>query len=297
MRLQCSVAVDETRHASCTCGILGRNMTHPPRQRQPATQITIGGQQVNVKLEVANTTGAGPIDLPGDTKMPKSAVSARTQQGMHMSQAGGSSLVFSNPKQNVHRLGFREGMKVADFGSGSGAYTLALANVVGDSGVVYAVDVQRELLTRVQNMAVQKGLENIHIVWGDIESQTGVAIKDGILDGVLLSNTLFQVENKNAVVKEAWRVLKPGGLLSVIDWTDSFGGLGPPQSDVVSQSETMLICTDNGFAFKNDFNAGDHHYGVIFLKVGTGETRDQTIQASHNKDEDFIARTVGQELL
>lgn len=265
--------------------------------RQHSATANIGGQEVNIKIDMGESKALGPIHLAGDDRVPKGVVSAQTQQDMHMSVTGSSSAVFSNPKQNAYKLGFKEGMKVADFGSGSGAYTLVLADVVGTTGTVYAVDVQRDLLTRIQNDAVQRGRENVEIVWADIESVGGVGIKDGLLDGVLLSNTLFQVEDKISVVKEAWRVLKPGGILSVIDWSDSFGGLGPRQDSVITQAEATLICTDNRFALRSDFNAGDHHYGLIFIKMTEGESDDEAVVNSVRKEDDFISRTIAQELV
>lgn len=254
----------------------------------------IGGQEVNVTINMEPTTKGAPIHLPGDTRIPEGVVSAKTQQEMEVGMNGGS---FSNPMHNVRRLGLREGMHVADFGTGSGAYTLALAEAVGTSGKVYAVDVQRDLLTRVQNEVTQKGYENVEIVWGDIENAEGARIRDTALDAVVLSNTLFQLQNKITAVKEAWRVLKPGGILAVIDWSDSFGGMGPARNAVITQAEATLLCTDNGFAFKREFPAGDHHYGLLFVKMLAGESTGDVIAQSRQKEKDYIARTIAQELI
>jgi len=270
-------------------------MKHPPRQGTGTANI--GGKEVSITVNMGSEKAMGPIHLGGGEYVPEGVVDARTQQDMHASVAGGSSLAFSNPKQNAYRLGFKEGMKVADFGSGSGAYTLVLSSVVGTTGTVYAVDVQRDLLTRIQNNAVKEGKENIEIIWGDIEASGGVGLKDELLDGVLLSNTLFQVEDKITVLKEVWRVLRPGGILAVIDWTDSFGGMGPAQNSVLTQAEATLICTDNNFALKNDFKAGDHHYGLVFIKMMDGEKDEDVIAATHKKEGDFVSRTIAQELI
>ena len=62
------------------------------------------------------------------------------------------------------------------------------------------------------------------------------------------------------------RVLRPGGKAVVIDWTESFGGLGPQPSDVVEQKEAERLFNENGFTTETSFDAGDHHYGVIFRK-------------------------------
>ena len=280
-------------------------MQHPPRQSTP--KITVNGQAasvskgpggaMNININMGGHKAMGPVHLASDGKVTKQGVTARTEQDMQMSMGAGSSANFSNPKENVRRAGFKEGMRIADFGSGSGSYTLALSELVGSSGRVYAVDVQRDLLTRIQNEASQKSLNNIEVVWSDIENVDGVSIRDGLLDGVIISNTLFQTENKHNVIKEAWRVLKPSGMLVIIDWTDSHGGLGPRQNDVVTQAEATLVCTDNGFAFKSEFSAGEHHYGLVFIKVVEGQDESEVVSQAQQADTDFIQRTIAQELI
>lgn len=267
-------------------------------ERKYSARADIGGKEVNINIDLGSSSNpVGPVHLSGDAKIPRNAQYARSQRDMDIETVRNVGSTFADPKQNVHRFGFKEGMQVGDFGSGSGAFTLALANVVGVTGTVYAVDVQRELLTRVQNNAVQAGHENVEIVWGDIEHAGGVGIRDELLDGVLLSNTLFQVDDKITTVKEAWRVLKPNGILGVIDWVDSFGGLGPAQNAVLTQAEATLICTDNGFALKSSFKAGDHHYGLVFIKMIEGQTQEEVLAHSNTREQDFISRTINQELI
>ena len=72
---------------------------------------------------------------------------------------------FCDPKQTVLQLGLREGMKVGDFGAGSGHYALMAAKIVGDKGRVYAVDVQEDVLRALKSEASAKGLHNVEIVW------------------------------------------------------------------------------------------------------------------------------------
>tara|TARA_B100000745_G_scaffold200189_1_gene132050 strand:+ start:1708 stop:2505 length:798 start_codon:yes stop_codon:yes gene_type:complete len=265
-------------------------MEHHARNNASAAHVTVGGKDIKVTIDTAQTKAVGPMALVGGAKIPKNIVSAQTRRESQGFGVDVNNPAFSEPKKNVKRLGFQEGMKVADFGSGSGEYTLALVDVVGQSGVVYSVDIQKNLLTRTQNAAVEKGYENIEIVWGDIESVDGVKLKDELLDGVLLSNTLFQVDNKIHTIKEAYRVLKPGGILAIIDWNESYGGIGPPQQSILTSAEANLICNDNGFIAKGTFDAGEHHYGLLFKKA-----------AAHSEassvEQDFISRTVAQELI
>ena len=66
---------------------------------------------------------------------------------------------FSDPNANVLQLGLREGMKVADLGAGVGHHAIAAAHIVGETGRVYAVDVQEELLRHLESSAAARGLK------------------------------------------------------------------------------------------------------------------------------------------
>ena len=173
---------------------------------------------------------------------------------------------FSDPKKNVDQLRWREGMSVADFGAGSGAYSIAAAQTVGDSGKVYAIEVQKDLLQKLKNEATNGGFHNIEALWGDIEVLHGTKIRDHAVDAVIISNVLFQAEDKRGVLNEAKRILRPGGSLLVIDWVDSFGGLGPHPDEVMTQAAAKKLCTEALFAYEKDIEAGGHHYGMIFKK-------------------------------
>lgn len=158
-------------------------------------------------------------------------------------------------------------MKVADFGAGSGAYVLAIAAQLENSGKVYAVDIQKDLLRRIHNEAAKHGYTNVEILWGDLEAPQGSKLADKSLDLVVISNLLFQLEDKRAVFEEGKRILKSGGRLAVIDWSDRFGGMGPTSNDVVTKEAALTLARESGLTFQKEFPAGKHHYGLVFRKA------------------------------
>lgn len=177
---------------------------------------------------------------------------------------------FAHPERNIAALGIEPGMQVADFGSGSGAYVLAIAERLSHSGHVYAIDVQQELLKRIKNEAARRKYKNVEIIWTDLESPRASKLADRSLDMVLVSNLLFQLEDKETPLREALRILKPLGRLVIIDWSESFGGMGPIKKHVLKQDAAKEAAARAGFAFVKDFDAGLHHYGLIFrLAAGT----------------------------
>lgn len=176
--------------------------------------------------------------------------------------------MFSDPIHNIQQFRLTPNMQVADMGSGSGFYALAAAETLrGDTGRVFAIDVQKELLERTLAEAQRKNLDNIEIVWGDIETHQGTKLRNESIDAVILANILFQLERKDDALVEAHRILKPGGRILVIDWTDSFGGLGPAEDHIVKKETARELLEKNGFTFEQDIEAGKHHYGSIFHKT------------------------------
>lgn len=174
---------------------------------------------------------------------------------------------FAHPTRNVSALRIEHGMHIADFGAGSGAYVLAIAEKLDHSGRVYAIDVQQDLLRRIKNEAHQRGYKNIEIIWSDLEKPHSSKIADRHLDLVLVSNLLFQLEDKRAPLLEAWRILRPLGRLALIDWSESFGGMGPIKKHVIKKEEAKALALECGFEFTKEFDAGAHHYGLLFRPV------------------------------
>ena len=171
---------------------------------------------------------------------------------------------FSSPHENVLQLGLREGMKVGDFGAGSGHYARAAAAVVSHGGKVYAIDVQENVLKhlKVNSHVHHQGI--INTVWGDIEKPGGTHLREASLDAIILANTFFQIENRFGCLKEIQRVLKAGGKLMVVDWAGSYGGMGPTPEKVVSEHEAESFFINGGFHKVKSFRAGPHHYGIVF---------------------------------
>ncbi len=174
---------------------------------------------------------------------------------------------FSVPSENVLQMGLHAGMKVGDFGAGSGHYARAAAAIVGTNGKVYAIDVQEDILKHLKLNTHEQHQRIIETVWGDIEKTGGTHLQDASLDAVILANTFFQIENRFGLVKELQRVLKPGGKLLVVDWTGSFGGMGPAAERIIPEHDAEAFFVQAGFIKVKAFHAGPHHYGIVFTAL------------------------------
>ncbi len=172
-----------------------------------------------------------------------------------------------NPESVITNLNIQPGSRIADFGSGSGYFTLILAKIVGQDGVVTAVDVLQNKLDTVKTAAYARGLYNVNYVRCDLEVYGGSKLDDGSQDMVMLANILFQSQKKENMVKESYRVLKSGGELVVIDWEPA-SVFGSKESGwKLSKEEAQNLIGNLGFSFAREIQVSKNHWGIIFKKI------------------------------
>jgi ubiquinone/menaquinone biosynthesis C-methylase UbiE len=174
--------------------------------------------------------------------------------------------MFSDPRHNIEQLGLSDGMVVADFGAGSGFYSLEAAKAVAPTGKVYAIDAQRDLLERLKREAHKNHRGNIEVLAGNLEKLGGSKIRESSCDVVIASNILFMIEDRKNFLLEIARILKRDGRLLLVDWSASFSQMGPHSDHVVYKDDAVKLALAAGFKLDREISAGAHHYGIIFRK-------------------------------
>ena len=168
---------------------------------------------------------------------------------------------FLNPNKVLNNLGLQEKMVAVDFGCGSGGWVIPLAKRL-EEGKVYAIDILEEPLSALQSRAKLEKLSNIETILANAERGTSLAANS--VDLVLITNLLFQIEDKEAVFSEAKRILKKGGEILVVDWLPKVP-LGPKKGRV-SIDSVKKMAEDIKLKLKKEFTAGAYHYGLVFAK-------------------------------
>jgi ubiquinone/menaquinone biosynthesis C-methylase UbiE len=135
------------------------------------------------------------------------------------------------PRINILKeVGIKAGFHVLDYGCGPGSYIVPLAELVGESGKVYALDVHPLAIHMVQNVASKKKLANVETILSGCET----GLSDNSLDLVLLYDILHHLSDPNTILKELHRVLKPDGILSLSDHH-------------MKEDEILCVVTNSGF--------------------------------------------------
>ncbi len=119
-----------------------------------------------------------------------------------------------NAREILIKVGIREKQTVLDYGCGPGTFTLAAAGIVGEGGKVYALDVRPHALERIREKASGEKIENIETILLDT-SGFATGLDDEIIDVVLLYDVFHDIRDKQGLLKELYRVLRPDGILSV----------------------------------------------------------------------------------
>jgi len=117
--------------------------------------------------------------------------------------------------RTVEGLALATGAKVLDVGCGTGASVLPAARVVGRNGFVTGVDLSARLLDRARAKAKSRGLTNIEFRVADM---TSLGYPDDHFDAVVSVFSIFFVPDMEGLVRELWRMVRPGGKLAVTTW-------------------------------------------------------------------------------
>ncbi|HNX11138.1 MAG TPA: class I SAM-dependent methyltransferase [bacterium] len=160
-----------------------------------------------------------------------------------------------------------DGKVVADLGCGQfGYFVFPLARLVGGSGKVYAIDVLPGALEAIKRQARLENLAQIETVWSDLEVAGATPVHGKKLDAAFLINVLYQAHDGLDMIREAVRMLKSGGKLIVVEWSEKAKELGPPPSQRIKKDKLLAGITSLGLELDQDFSPGSYHYGLTFKK-------------------------------
>ena len=172
---------------------------------------------------------------------------------------------FFNPAGVLARLTLDGNtVNVAEFGCGYGTFTIPAAKII--RGTIYALDIEPEMVKTTQDRAAYEGLNNVKTILRDFVDY-GSGLKDNSVDFVMLFNILH-FENPVALLREAYRILTPGGKTGVIHWNyDASTPRGPSLSIRPKPEQCRDWMKEAGFALRIPIiQMPPHHYGIVGIK-------------------------------
>ncbi|MCG8514606.1 MAG: methyltransferase domain-containing protein [Halanaerobiales bacterium] len=162
---------------------------------------------------------------------------------------GPSSYAMHDSELAISELNLKDGDFFLDLGCGPGDYTIQVAKIVGDSGLVYALDIWKEIIDNLIAEVDSYGLKNIEAMIADITCS--LPLKDDCIDLCFMATVLHSLnlneDVKNTLFKEIHRVLKPRGRLAIIEIKKEDTPFGPPKHLRFSPEELEDLLNEYGF--------------------------------------------------
>lgn len=179
--------------------------------------------------------------------------------------AGKSSFDLIDVDKFFKELNLQKGISFLDVACGRGAYCLAAADIVGETGRVYGVDLWEEGVELLKAAANERGVDNITALVSDAGKQ--IPVDDRSIDVCLMATVLHDfVEDKidQAVLPEIVRVIKPGGILSIMEFMKIDGPPGPPRHIRLSPEQVEDMLSPFGFQREHFAEVGPYNYLMLF---------------------------------
>lgn len=162
----------------------------------------------------------------------------------------------------VQALRIRPGQTVADVGAGSGTVSGPLALATGPTGVMFAVDIDKGLLSHIAQRAADQKINNIKTVLGEF---TDPKLPEPV-DLAFINDVLHHIEDRATYLKNLARYLKPGGRVAIVDFTPEASPHKNQPELVVSEAQTEAWLKDAGLVLAEKVVLFDDRFYVIYAK-------------------------------
>lgn len=164
-----------------------------------------------------------------------------------------------DPVGTLTRLGFKENMVLCDIGAGTGIFSLPATKL--SNGDVFALEISDSMIKILEDKKAAGKILNLKIMKVGSEA---LPLKDDTCDMAVIVTVLHELEDKNLMLKEVKRLLRPKGRLLIIEFHKRITPMGPPVAHRISEDFTEELCKNNGFKTTDKFNLGENFYGIVF---------------------------------
>ena len=172
---------------------------------------------------------------------------------------------YQKPAQVIEALRVKPGMAIADLGSGSGYFTRRFVEAVTDSGMVYAVDVEPEMLAYVK-----ESIMHIHVPYSAefiLARPDNPKLPFESVDLIFVCNTVHHLDDRAAYFRDVKSALKPGGRIAIIDFypDERSGNLGFPKRHLVSRETIVKEMDEAGYRLDREHTFLPRQYFLEFV--------------------------------
>lgn len=179
---------------------------------------------------------------------------------------------LDNPKRRemlpiekiVNEIELDSNDKFADIGCGIGFFSIPVAKKINEAGMVYALDVESEMIEEVNQRIQENHLTNVKTILTD---GYDFKLEDDSVSKALISTVLHEIGDKKRFVQEASRILERNGKIAIIEWIKRETDWGPPISHRVGSEEIKQILKDCSFEKITELELNKYFYIITANKV------------------------------
>ena len=186
--------------------------------------------------------------------------------------AGRSSFELVDPGMVFGELRLKRGSTFLDMACGRGEYAIAASKIIGDEGLIYAVDLWEEGIAALLKQASAEGIKNLKAIVADVGKR--IPIDKDSVDVCLMATVLHdlvQTKVADGSLKEAGRVLNSRGSLAIVEFKKVDGPPGPPIHIRLAPEEVENIVVPHGFRKGGVLEVGPYNYLITFERVSVAQ--------------------------
>jgi putative heme-binding domain-containing protein len=228
------------------------------RSLMPSYSSRLSGAEIDDVVAYLRTMKGPP--LPADAKRPRQPNHAFSDVSF-LNRIGRDA--EERPDTLVNGLEIPSGATIAEIGSGTGYFTWRLAEKIGRSGKVFAVDVQQKMLDLTAETVKKHQLSNVQLVLG---GDNDPHLPAASLDMVFIANAYHEFADPGAMITAVNRALKPDGRLVIIEFAEGhpFGPQDKAERMTINQIRTEI--EPLGFELDRQLELLPIQHGLIFTK-------------------------------
>jgi ubiquinone/menaquinone biosynthesis C-methylase UbiE len=172
---------------------------------------------------------------------------------------------WQKPQELVAALGLRPGMTVADLGAGTGYFSRYLSRAVGDTGTVFAIDTEPNLVAHLRERAEQERTANVIPVLASFDDPR---LPRSAIDLVLIVDTFHHLDHRLEYLQRLGRVLKPSGRVVIVDWQAKELPVGPPLEHKIARDQVVSEMHAAGYRLADEPPVLPYQYVLVFAAGG-----------------------------
>ena len=166
------------------------------------------------------------------------------------------------PAEILDRIGIRSGDKFADIGCGIGYFSIPASEIVGDRGLVIAMDISQTMLDYLMEHGGDK--KNISPVKS---GENTLPLNDGEVDIAFMCNVVHELDNREMFFKEVKRIVRGSGKLAIVDFEKKTGSFGPPLEHRVGKEVVVEELQREGLSVEACENISGEFYFICARRV------------------------------